>query len=190
MFICDVSGHGVPAAFLATMVKMSLQDCYELKLSPAESLKKIHRALQGKLSGHFLSAIYCHINLQDGIMTSANAGHLPILKVGLSGTYEFINSRGRIICEAFPTNSEEVTTKLEIGDKIILYTDGITEARSNKSQEMFGDSKLIEISLNYHKDSSSNLCNKIYDSVLAFTGNSQSQFTDDITILVAEYSGR
>lgn len=190
LFICDVSGHGVPAAFLATMVKMSLQDCYELKLSPAESLKKIHRALQGKLSGHFLSAIYCHINLQDGIMTSANAGHLPILKVGLSGTYEFINSRGRIICEAFPTNSEEVTTKLEIGDKIILYTDGITEARSNKSQEMFGDSKLIEISLNYHKDSSSNLCNKIYDSVLAFTGNSQSQFTDDITILVAEYSGR
>ncbi|MBP9886707.1 MAG: SpoIIE family protein phosphatase, partial [Leptospiraceae bacterium] len=121
LFICDVSGHGVPAAFLATMVKMSLQDCYELKLSPAESLKKIHRALQGKLSGHFLSAIYCHINLQDGIMTSANAGHLPILKVGLSGTYEFINSRGRIICEAFPTNSEEVTTKLEIGDKIILY---------------------------------------------------------------------
>lgn len=190
LFICDVSGHGVPAAFLATMVKMSLQDCYELKLSPAESLKKIHRALQGKLSGHFLSAIYCHINLQDGIMTSANAGHLPILKVGLSGTYEFINSRGRIICEAFPTNSEEVTTKLEIGDKIILYIDGITEARSNKSQEMFGDSKLIEISLNYHKDSSSNLCNKIYDSVLAFTGNSQSQFTDDITILVAEYSGR
>ncbi len=190
LFICDVSGHGVPAAFLATMVKMSLQDCYELKLSPAESLKKIHRALQGKLSGHFLSAIYCHINLQDGIMTSANAGHLPILKVGLSGTYEFINSRGRIICEAFPTNSEEVTTKLKIGDKIILYTDGITEARSNKSQEMFGDSKLIEISLNYHKDSSSNLCNKIYDSVLAFTGNSQSQFTDDITILVAEYSGR
>ena len=190
LFICDVSGHGVPAAFLATMVKMSLQDCYELKLSPAESLKKIHRALQGKLSGHFLSAIYCHINLQDGIMTSANAGHLPILKVGLSGTYEFINSRGRIICEAFPTNSEEVTTKLEIGDKIILYIDGITEARSNKSQEMFGDSKLIEISLNYHKDSSSNLCNKIYDSVLAFTGNSQSQFTDDITILLAEYSGR
>lgn len=190
LFICDVSGHGVPAAFLATMVKMSLQDCYELKLSPAESLKKIHRALQGKLSGHFLSAIYCHINLQDGIMTSANAGHLPILKVGLSGTYEFINSRGRIICEAFPTNSEEVTTKLEIGDKIILYTDGITEARSNRNQEMFGDNKLIEISLKYHKDSSSNLCNKIYDSVLTFTGNSQSQFTDDITILVAEYSGR
>ena len=137
LFICDVSGHGVPAAFLATMVKMSLQDCYELKLSPAESLKKIHRALQGKLSGHFLSAIYCHINLQDGIMTSANAGHLPILKVGLSGTYEFINSRGRIICEAFPTNSEEVTTKLEIGDKIILYTDGITEARSNKRRNNF-----------------------------------------------------
>lgn len=190
LFICDVSGHGVPAAFLATMVKMSLQDCYELKLGPAESLKKIHRALQGKLSGHFISAIYCHINLKEGIMTSANAGHLPILKVGLNGKFEFINSKGRIICEAFPTNSEEVISKLEEGDKIILYTDGITEARSNKNQEMFGDNKLIEISLEHHKDSSLNLCNKIYDSVLTFTGNSQSQFTDDITILVAEYSGQ
>lgn len=189
LFICDVSGHGVPAAFLATMVKMSLQDCYELKLGPAESLKRIHKALQGKLSGHFLSAIYCHINLQDGIMTSANAGHLPILKVGLSGEHEFINSKGRIICEAFKTNSEEVKTKLKNGDKIILYTDGITEAR-NLEQEMFGDKRLIDISLKYHFDSSFDLCNKIYDSVLNFTGNSQSQFTDDITILVAEYSGQ
>lgn len=189
LFICDVSGHGVPAAFLATMVKMSLQDCYEMKLSPAESLKKIHRSLQGKLSGHFLSAIYCHINLQDGIMTSANAGHLPILKVGMKSEYEFINSKGRIICEAFKTNSEEVVTKLKVGDKIILYTDGITEAR-DKNQEMFGEEKLIDISLKYHFDSSSDLCNKIYDSVLTFTGNSQSQFTDDITILVAEYSGK
>ncbi len=189
LFICDVSGHGVPAAFLATMVKMSLQDCYEMKLGPAESLKKIHRALQGKLSGHFLSAVYCHINLKEGIMTSANAGHLPILKVGLNGEYEFINSRGRILCEAFSTNSEEATTNLKVGDKIILYTDGITEAR-NKEQEMFGNDRLIEISLSFHFDSSSDLCNKIYDSVLSFTGNSQSQFTDDITILVAEYSGR
>ncbi len=189
LFICDVSGHGVPAAFLATMVKMSLQDCYEMKLSPAGSLKKIHRALQGKLSGHFLSAVFCHINLQDGIMTSANAGHLPILKVGLNGGYEFINSRGRIICEAFKTNSEEVVTKLEVGDKIILYTDGVTEAR-DKNQDMFGEKKLIDISLKYHFDSSSDLCNKIYDSVLTFTGNSQSQFMDDITILVAEYSGK
>jgi len=170
-------------------VKMSLQDCYESKLSPAESLKKIHRSLQGKLSGHFLSAIYCHINLQDGIMISANAGHLPMLKVGLTGEYEFINSKGRIICEAFPTNSHEVVTKLNIGDKIILYTDGITEAR-NKKLEMFGEEKLMDISLQYHFDSSFDLCNKIYDSVLSFTGNSQNQFTDDITILVAEYLGK
>ena len=70
-----------------------------------------------------------------------------------------------------------------------MYTDGITEAR-DKNQEMFGEEKLIDISLKYHFDSSSDLCNKIYDSVLTFTGNSQSQFTDDITILVAEYSGK
>lgn len=189
LFICDVSGHGVPAAFLATMVKMSLQDCYEMKLSPAESLKKIHRSLQGKLSGYFLSAVYCHINLQDGIMTSANAGHLPMLRLGKSGEHELINSKGRIICEAFKTNSEEVITELKPGDKIILYTDGVTEAR-DRNQEMFGEKKLIDISLNYHSESSSVLCNKIYDSVLTFTGNSQSQFTDDITILVAEFSGK
>lgn len=189
LFICDVSGHGVPAAFLATMVKMSLQECYEGKLSPADSIQRIQRSLQGKLSGHFLSAVYCHIDLRKGIMTSANAGHLPILKVGLNEECQFINSKGRIICEAFKPSSEQITTKLEVGDKIILYTDGVTEARNDK-QDLFGYERLIEVCLKHHFESSFNMCNHIYNSVLSFMGNSNAHFSDDITLLVAEYSGK
>ncbi|HMV40892.1 MAG TPA: SpoIIE family protein phosphatase [Leptospiraceae bacterium] len=189
LFICDVSGHGVPAAFLATMVKMSLQECYDMKLSPAESIQRIQRSLQGKLSGHFLSAVYCHIDLQKGLMSSANAGHLPILKVGLNEEHQFINSKGRIICEAFKPSSEQIITKLEVGDKIILYTDGVTEARNNKN-ELFGYERLVDISLKHHFETSFNMCNHIYNSVLSFMGNSDAHFTDDITLLVAEYSGK
>jgi serine phosphatase RsbU (regulator of sigma subunit) len=186
LFICDVSGHGIPAAFLATMVKMALQDCYELRLDPVESITKIHRALIGKMKGHFLSAIFCQINLETGLMRTANAGHLPLIHLKEKGEAVFFSSQGRIINELFPPKPVEQQLQLESGDKIILYTDGVTESR-NSNLEMYGEERLIQLLTEKSKMNTSDICKSIYNSVLEFTENSQSQFADDITILTAEY---
>lgn len=188
LFICDVSGHGVPAAFLATMVKMTIQNCYERMLKPTEALKKIHNSLIGKMSGHFISAIYCSIDLITGVLRYSNAGHLPIIQITKDGSAKYISSKGRVISEILPVKVEEQVILLSEGDKIILYTDGITEAR-NSSNEMLGEDRLLAIVEENYTQTTNELCNIIYNSVLTFTGDNTGQFTDDITILAAEYLG-
>ena len=188
LFICDVSGHGVPAAFLATMVKMTLQNCYDRMLRPSEALKKVQSTLKGKMSGHFISAVYCNIDLVSGVMRLSNAGHLPPILVSSEGELKMIQMKGRVISENFPVKVEEQIILLSPGDKFILYTDGVTEAR-NSSNEMLGEEKLHEIIHANFKNSTNDLCNNIYNSVLSFTGDVSGQFTDDITILAAEYLG-
>ena len=188
LFICDVSGHGVPAAFLATMVKMTIQNCYERMLKPTEALKKIHSSLIGKMSGHFISAIYCSIDLITGVLRYSNAGHLPIIQITKDGSAKYISSKGRVISEILPVKVEEQVILLSEGDKIILYTDGITEAR-NSSNEMLGEDRLLAIVEENYTQTTNELCNIIYNSVLTFTGDNTGQFTDDITILAAEYLG-
>ena len=188
LFICDVSGHGVPAAFLATMVKMTLQTCYESMLRPADSLRKIHKSLLGKMSGHFISAMYCSIDLSTGVMKFSNAGHLAPVRVSKEGEVNYIQSKGRVISEILPVKVEEQTILLLPGDKIILYTDGITEAR-NTQNEMLGDERFLKIIKENYKCSTAEMSATIYTSVLSFTGNVTGQFTDDITILTAEYLG-
>lgn len=188
-FICDVSGHGVPAAFLATMAKMALQDCYDNKLSPSESITRLYKSLKGKLSDHFLSATFCAINLETGIMRFANAGHLPLILVDASGKTTLLESKGRVINEHFPPNPVESEVQLKEHDKVILYTDGVIEAR-NKEKELFGTDRLRELSTKYYDVSATILCDSIYNTVLDFAGDQDKSQFDDITILVIHYKGR
>ncbi|NBU98782.1 MAG: serine/threonine-protein phosphatase, partial [Spirochaetia bacterium] len=100
----------------------------------------------------------------------------------------YIFSKGRVISEILPVKVEEQVILLSEGDKIILYTDGITEAR-NSNNEMLGEDRLLTIVEENYTQTTNELCNIIYNSVLTFTGDNTGQFTDDITILAAEYLG-
>lgn len=185
LFMCDVSGHGIPAAFLATMVKMALQESFELGLSPPESLAKIHKSLKGKMKGHFLSAALCSLNLKTGILCYANAGHLPPIIIR-NNKAEFFPIRGRIISDLFLPSFEEKCIRLGANDKIVLYTDGIVEAR-NAEGEMFGEERLLKI-IDLNKNLSPNdLCEVTYLELSQFSKDGSSHFADDITILIAEY---
>ena len=188
LFICDVSGHGVPAAFLSAMVKMSLPACYSAGRNTSLAMEKLHQSLLGKMGGHFISAIFCHIDLTTGTMVSSNAGHPPIIIVRKSGDIEFVGSQGRIISEKFPLNPMTVITPLSEGDKVILYTDGITEAR-NRDLVMFGEENLIQVIRKHRLRTSTELCEEIYRMIINYIGTTSPEFEDDITLLVSEYNG-
>ncbi len=185
LFICDVSGHGVPAAFLATMVKMTLGDCYEKLLDPKECLEKIKKSLIGKLSGHFITASICKIDIETKTMKFANAGHLPIFRVKKNSEVESISAKGKLITEVFPLSCEEKTYQLNTGDKIILYTDGITEAK-NKNKDLFGEEQFISILKTYYNLSSKKLTEQVFENLVLYTENKNANFDDDITLLIAE----
>ncbi|HOT46138.1 MAG TPA: SpoIIE family protein phosphatase [Spirochaetota bacterium] len=188
LFICDVSGHGVPAAFLSAMVKMSLPACYNAGRNTSLAMEKLHQSLQGKMGGHFISAIFCHIDLAAGTMTSTNAGHPPIIIIRKAGDVEFVGSQGRIISEKLPLNAMNVTTKLNEGDKMILYTDGITEAR-NHDLVMFGEDNLVRFVRQHRMRPATELCEEIYRMVINYIGTTSPEFEDDITLMVSEYNG-
>ncbi|MBN2159905.1 MAG: SpoIIE family protein phosphatase [Spirochaetes bacterium] len=188
LFICDVSGHGVPAAFLSAMVKMSLPACYGAGRNTSLAMEKLHQSLQGKMGGHFISAIFCHIDLASGTMVTSNAGHPPLIVVRHKGDVEFVGSQGRIISEKFPLNPVDVITKLGKGDKVILYTDGITEAR-NHDLVMFGEENLVKLIREHRTRSATELCEEIYRTIISYIGSTSPEFEDDITLMVSEYNG-
>ncbi|MCE9499206.1 MAG: serine/threonine-protein phosphatase, partial [Leptospira sp.] len=134
------------------------------------------------------SALMCYVDLKTGKLISANAGHLPILRLSNSGEVDLIRSKGKIIHETFPTGCEENICNLRKGDKIILYTDGVTEAR-NENYEMFGEELLIQSARENSMRDAVFTCNDIFESVMRFTGSLQ-KLEDDFTILTLEYHGR
>ena len=189
-FICDVSGHGVPAAFLASMVKMTLHSWKETLTRPALTLTNIQNSLEGKMATLFITACTGYIDLKTGAITSASAGHIPYLLVRNNGEIEAIKSPGRIILESYnfwTPNFEDYHNKLEQGEKFILFTDGIIESSDDKNKLM-GETGLRDIMVRYQGQNPQTICDGIYEDTILYSGKKES-LEDDFTLFVLEYTG-
>ena len=188
-FICDVSGHGVSAAFISSMVKMSLQHWRLTLTDPAATMSHIQESLRGKMANHFLSACVGYFDLDDGKGVISNAGHPPAMIHKRSGKVVPLNNRGGILNDAsfWKPKFEEEEFQLDPGDKIILYTDGITEAK-NPQGDMLGEDIFMEIIRRYGEKSPKDFCHFTYGDVLDFNG-SQEHLEDDFTLLVLQFDG-
>ena len=186
LFICDVSGHGASSAMIASMVKMSLNSWGRFIQKPAEAFVEMKRLLSGKIGDNFISAYMCCIDLKTGILTSACAGHPPMIIIRKNSGPELIKPGGRLILDAADSTYEEISTPLYPGDMIILYTDGVIEARTG-SGEMIGEERFVEMLNRYSGLSSHILCSRIYDEI--FNNSDATIIDDDFALLVAEYTG-
>ncbi len=188
-FICDVSGHGVSAAFLAAMVKMSLHNWSETLERPVETLERVRAALSGKLAKHFISSCTGYIELRTGKVVLSNAGHPPLLWAQDNEIVGTVGPRGRVIWDNYlwNLNFQEQEFTLAPRDKIILYTDGIIEAQ-NTSDEMLGEAALIDLVHQFKYNTPDDFCRNVYQEVLRFTGD-RPQLDDDFTLFVIEYTG-
>lgn len=95
LFICDVTGHGVAAAMMASMVKMSLGIWDNYVDQPAEMLTAVRESLAGKLEHRFVTAALCTVDLQSGEVTVANAGHPPTLHIQRDGPIRSVQAGRR-----------------------------------------------------------------------------------------------
>ncbi|WCL48544.1 SpoIIE family protein phosphatase [Leptospira sp. GIMC2001] len=143
--ICDVSGHGVPAAFITALSKM-LFTTYRYPL-PSTIFKNVNRDLLDLLKQQgYTTCIYAIID-KDYKVTYSVAGHpRPVLLRYRTGETSYLEGEGTFL-GMFPEASdfyEDQHVFLEPGDKIFLYTDGLTEAE-NDDGEPFGDDKLLEL---------------------------------------------
>jgi serine phosphatase RsbU (regulator of sigma subunit) len=138
LFIADVTGHGLPAAFIGAMTKMALS--YAEKQSASQVLKAVNDGLCPLMpEGRFVTAAVAILDAKSGELSVARAGHPPGVYFKRStGETQLITPRGIPLGIAPDMRFEETIIKLDPGDRFILITDGITETQ-NLSGKMLGN---------------------------------------------------
>lgn len=187
--IADVSGKGVPAALFMAIAKSLIKVHANMNLSPKDIFEKVNKLLcENNKSGFFVTAWLGILDLSSGKMSFVNAGHNPPVLLCKNGNNEFIKERGGFVL-AGRKNSvyQESELLLNKGDRLFLYTDGVTEAK-NLDKKMYGNDKLTEYLTKHPKENLEKVLNGVFDDVNNFAGG-QEQF-DDITMLMLEYKGK
>ncbi|MCZ3365280.1 MULTISPECIES: PP2C family protein-serine/threonine phosphatase [Methanobacterium] len=184
--IADVSGKGVPAALFMVVAKTLIKNHAQLGKSPAEVFTAVNNQLcEGNDENMFVTAWMGILEIETGKFTYVNAGHNPPLLKHAGKNYVWLKSKpGFVLAGMEDINYHQNAIALEPGDRVYLYTDGVTEA-SNINDELFGDSRLLQI-MNDKKDIGlKELVSYVKEKVDVFAGERE-QF-DDITMLVMEY---
>ena len=188
--IADVSGKGIPAAMFMMRAKTELKSLTEAGLPLSDVFTKGNEALcEGNDAGMFVTAWQCGIDLTDGSLRYANAGHNPPLICRAGGSFEYLKSRPGFVLagmDGLTYRTQELS--LCPGDIVFLYTDGVTEAQ-NAESELFGEERLLN-ALNAipEYDSMEEICRHVKKNVDTFVGDA-AQF-DDITMLAFRFVGR
>lgn len=144
LVIADVSGKGVPAALLMAFLRASLRAATHIGYSPHISMAKVNYLLWESIERHqFVTAFYGILDVTNKTLSYTNAGHNPPLLLDKDGNSEFIE-RGSLPLGMFrDTRYHEYYLTTKPGDMLVLYTDGVTEARSPQGEE-FGRKRLAE----------------------------------------------
>jgi phosphoserine phosphatase RsbU/P len=184
----DVSGHGVAAAMVGAMFKMAFQSFARTTNSPAELLKVINDQMFGILpDSDFLTVFYGVINLETLELVYTNAGHpRPFLFRPSEGAFQELEIGGPLVGALSGMDYEDGRVQLEIGDRILVFTDGVTETLSdtddNSLDDFYGVDRLKQILVNSSNCAMDEILPGILDDLVNFHGSKS--FEDDITMFL------
>ena len=188
LVMADVSGKGVPAAFFMAVARTHLRDLAMRHTRPGECLAQANEVLcvQNPL-GLFVTVFYCMLDPLAGVLTYANGGHNPPLIRHADGSVENLNGAGSLVLGAMPgMRYPDHSMQLRAGDRLVLFTDGVTEAFSS-NEEPYGSARLLA-EVQAHGDcSAATLIERICSSVTTFAGAAPQ--SDDITLTVVTWRG-
>jgi phosphoserine phosphatase RsbU/P len=179
--IADVVGKGIPAALLMSNLQATVRAFAANTTEPADLCQQVNRILCGHIAeGRFISFFYCIIDSDESTLTFANAGHYPPILIRADGSVERLGTGGAVL-GVFPDGGyEQGAIALRGGDRIVLYTDGITDV-CNAADEEFGDGRLVDLAVANRACSAPALQARLAAAVDAF---SDGRFQDDATLIV------
>ena len=188
VLVADVSGKGTSAALYMAELKGLMLALSHLERSPKALLCRVNRLLADHLDNRsFITATYAVIDLDARTLTSARAGHTPMI-VACEHGVEVVVSDGMVLglrlpgaAPKFEALLEEHTRPLKPGDVIVLYTDGITEAQ-DVGGELFGDAALSRVVGAHHDLDAAGIRERVLREVKAFVGEAEPH--DDMTMVV------
>ena len=186
IMLADVSGHGIPAAFISGMLKVICNFHSKDAQNPAEFMNRINEAIYNIVEDQFITACYTIIDIKNKKIIQANAGHWPMLLYRKGADELIVNQQKRMPLGCMPeenyVNSEIF---LEDNDRLIFYTDGIIELKNSEGR-MFGERNfhgLVKEIGNYELES---FADKIIETIKKWYNTTEEIFADDVTLLVLD----
>jgi phosphoserine phosphatase RsbU/P len=184
----DVSGKGVPAALFMAVARTLLRATAPHRQSPSECLTYMNASLNAEnTSGMFVTFFYGVLDTRTGELQFANAGHNPPYVFSPDGTYRVLEGNGGPMLGLFPGLTYETsTTTFAPGEGILVYTDGVTEAKDT-AEEFFEEQRLEEFLRGHGSEPVEQFINGLHRKVEEFAMGAPQ--ADDITALALRYLG-
>jgi phosphoserine phosphatase RsbU/P len=185
ILVADVSGHGMPAALIASMLKIAFAAQASLAAEPERVLSGLNQALCGKFQHHYVTAAYAYFDMERRTLTYAGAGHPPLLLWGPSreGVQDVIEN-GLFLGKFDFATYAAVEVPLLPGDRILLYTDGIPETE-NPAQVAFGDERFRQFLVASHSTPVDQFADELLADVSHWSERGPDEDLDDDITMVA-----
>jgi len=187
VIIADVTGHGVPAALIASMLKAAFSLSREISRNPAHMLENLNSFLYNHISSRFVTACYAFFDIKRKILTISTAAHWPVYLLRRhDGTLQELRTRGTLMGLQKETQYHEIEHRLMAGDRILFITDGIIEERNNE-KEIFGEQRLRKFVYTTADMETAAIPDELLSTLKTWAGHSDDgAFEDDISIVVVD----
>jgi phosphoserine phosphatase RsbU/P len=182
LLIADVSGHGVPAALIASMVKLAATSQRANAADPAALLAGMNSVLHGNTQSQFVTAAYVYLDAATSTLRYSAAAHPPMLLLR-AGEVTPIEENGLMLAAFSFAIYETAIHSIQPGDRLLLYTDGLLEA-ANSSNEEFGPDRLVKLL----KDTAPHDTEQAANHIVATLQQWSRAQNDDLTLLICDYA--
>jgi sigma-B regulation protein RsbU (phosphoserine phosphatase) len=184
--IADVADKGVPAALFMALSRTLLRSVAIGRVEPADTLRRVNELiLSDARSEQFVTVVYGVLEPAAGLFRYAIAGHNPPVWIHSDGTAGIMPGHGIALGVLDHVEYQEHEVRLERGDTLLLYTDGLTEA-FNEQKEEFGLERVLAVARTHHAQPTPGLLQALTDAVEAHV--SGAEVFDDLTIVVVKRS--
>jgi sigma-B regulation protein RsbU (phosphoserine phosphatase) len=179
--IADIAGKGLPAALLMSNLQAAVRAFAQESTSPSSICNSVNRLLCRNMApGRFATFCYAKVDVQTARLTYSNAGHNPPLLVRADGSVEKMSGGGMVLGVFPDVVYEQTELPLQPHDRLVFYTDGITEARDAAGEE-YGDDRLAETAAHVRALDADQMKDALLQDVTRFTDG---KFEDDATLIV------
>ena len=179
--IADVAGKGLPAAMLMSNLQAAVRGLASDSVSPDALCARLNALLcRNMASDRFVTFFYAHLHSSSRTLRYTSAGHNPPFLLRRDGSHERLREGGGVLGVFGNQEFDSAAVELRGGDRLVLFTDGVTEAR-NGNEEEFGDDRLLGALREFHSRSAAEIQKRVLQAASEF---SRGVWHDDATVVV------
>jgi serine phosphatase RsbU (regulator of sigma subunit)/pSer/pThr/pTyr-binding forkhead associated (FHA) protein len=183
IIVADVAGKGMPAALLMASLQAKVQAYAETPTEPADIVRRLNRSVAANIpSNRFVTLFHCVVDPRTGELTYCNAGHNPPYLVRAGGEIEQLEGGGPVLGIFAAMKYQQQTVRMEPGDVLLMYSDGVTEACNPQGEEF--ENQLAELARSKREESAGAIVRAVHEAVQTWIAGQPP--ADDVTVVVAK----